>query len=77
MRILSSVVEVLACPMPDIGLNRTPSNAVAPQAIGDEAPPLVLHPVAQALEHSLCGRAVPTVLHQNLHHDTALIRRAP
>jgi hypothetical protein len=63
MQILSSVVEVPACPMPDIGHNRTPSNAIAAQAIGDEAPRLVLHPLQQALEETLCGRAVPTVLH--------------
>ena len=48
MRVFRSIVEVAAGPMPHIGQDLSLRHAVAPQAVGDEAPRLVLRPAEQA-----------------------------
>ena len=77
MRILSSIVQVPARPMPDIGQNRSLSDAIAAQAVRDEASWLVLQSMQQALEETLGSGAVPPVLHQNVEHNAVLIHGAP
>ena len=52
-------------------------DAVAAQAVGDEALRLVLQPGQQALEEALRGRGVPVVLDQDVEHDAVLVHRAP
>jgi hypothetical protein len=77
MRILGSIVQIPACPMPDLREDRSLSDAIAAQAISDEASRFVFRPMQQAFEEALCGRAVPTVLHQDVQHDAMLINCAP
>jgi hypothetical protein len=45
MRILGSIVQVPARPMPHVGQDRSLSDAIAAQAIRDEAPRLVPQPM--------------------------------
>jgi hypothetical protein len=45
MRILGSIVEVPARPMPDIWKDGSLSHAIAAQAVGDEAARLVFQPL--------------------------------
>ena len=59
--------------MPDIGQDRSLSDAIAAQAVGDEASWFVLQPMQQVLEETLGSGAVPPVLHQNVEHDAVLI----
>ena len=63
--------------MPNIGQDRSLSNAVAAQAVRDEASWLILQPVQQMLEEPLGSGAVSSVLHQNIQHDAMLIDGAP
>jgi hypothetical protein len=77
MRVLSPVVQVPARPVSDVRQHRSLSNAIAPQAIRDQASWLVLHPVQQMLEEALGSGTVPPVLHQNVQHDAVLIDGAP
>ena len=77
VRILSPIVQVPTCPMPDVGQNGTLSDAVAAQPVGDKASRLVPQPLQQTLEESLGGGSVPSILHQDVQHDPVLIRRAP
>ena len=51
-------------PMPDIGEDRSLSEAIAAQTIGDKASRFVFEPMQQSLEETLRGAAVPPVLHQ-------------
>ena len=73
MRILCSVIQVPACPMPDIRKDRSVSDAIAAQTVGDEASRLVFQPMQQALEEALGSCAVPAVLHQDVQHDAMLV----
>jgi hypothetical protein len=59
MRILGSIVQVPARPMPNIGQDRSLSDAIAAQTVRDEAP---------WLEETLGSGAVSSVLHQNVKH---------
>jgi hypothetical protein len=63
--------------MPDIGQDRSLSDAIATQTVGDEAPRFVLQPTQQVLEEALGGGAIPPVLHQNVQNDAVLIHRTP
>ena len=63
--------------MTDIREDRSLSDAIAAQTIGDEASRSVLEPMQQALEETLRGCAVPPVLHQNVQHDAMLVNSAP
>ena len=55
MRILSSIVQVPARPIADIGENSTLSDAVAAQAIGDKARGLYLSPCVRRLKKRLAA----------------------
>ena len=77
MRILGSIVQVPARPMPNVGQDRTLSDAIATQTVRDEASWLVLQPMQQVFDETLGNGAVPAVLDQNVRHDGVLIRRAP
>jgi len=66
MRILGSIVQVPAGPMPNIGQDRSLSDAIAAQAIRDEASWIVLPPMQQMLEETLGSCAVSSVLHRNV-----------
>ena len=63
--------------MPDIGQDRSLSDAIATQTVGDEPPRRVLQPTQQVLEETLGSGAIPPVLHQNVQHDAVLVHRAP
>ena len=63
--------------MPDIREDRSLSDAIAAQTIGDEASRFVLEPMQQALEETPRGSAVPPVLHQYVQHDAMLVDSAP
>ena len=63
--------------MADIGQDRSLSDAVAAQAVRDEASWLVLQPMQQALEETPGSGAVPPVLNQDVEHNAVLIYCAP
>ena len=63
--------------MPNIGQDRSVSDAIAAQTVRDEASRLVFQPMPQAFEEALGGCAVPAVLHEDVEHDTMLIHRPP
>ena len=77
MRILGSVVRVPTRPMPNIGQDRSLSDAIAAQTVCDEASWLVLRPVQQMLEEPLGSCAVSAALYQNVQHNAVLIHRSP
>ena len=53
------------------------SVAIAAQTISDLASRSVFRPMQQAFEETLCDRAVPTVLHQDVQHDAMLVNCPP
>jgi hypothetical protein len=57
--------------MPDLGQDRSLSDAIATQTVGDEPPR------QQVLEEALGSGAIPPVLHQNVQHDAVLVHRTP
>jgi hypothetical protein len=63
--------------MPDVGQDRSLSDAIATQTVGDEPPRLVLQPTQQVLEEALGSGAIPPVLHENVQHDAVLVHRTP
>ena len=63
--------------MPDIGQNGAVSNAVAAQAVGDEASRLVAQPAQQSLEEALGSRPTPPALHKDVQHHPVLVHCAP
>ena len=73
MRILSPIVQIPAGPVSDIRHHRSLGNAVAAQAVRDEASWLVAKPTQQVLEEPLGGGAISPLLHQNIQDDTMLI----
>jgi hypothetical protein len=82
MRILGAVVQVAivqvpARPMPDIGHDCPVSDAVAAQAVGDEASWFVLQTMQQVFEETLGSGAIPSALNQNVQNHAVLIHRAP
>ena len=77
MRILSPIVQVPAGPVSYIRQDRSLSNAVAAQAVRDEASWLVVKPSQQVLEEPLGRGAISPLLHQNIQHDAMLIDGAP
>src|SRR5689334_15377498 len=77
MEIFSSIVQIPAGPMLDIGQDFTLRNAVTTKTIGDETPRFVPQSSEQPLEESLGRIRVPPVLHQNVEHDAVLVHRAP
>ena len=77
MRILGSIIQVPAGPMPDVRKYRSVSDSIAAQTVRDEAPRLVFQPVQQALEETLGSGPVPPLLHQDVQHDAMLIHRSP
>jgi hypothetical protein len=77
MRILSPIVQIPAGPVSYIRHDRSLSNAVAAQAVRDEASWLIAKPTQQMLEEPLGGGAISPLLHQNIQDDTMLIDGAP
>jgi hypothetical protein len=77
MRILSTIIQIPARSVPDIGQDLTMRGTVAAQAVGDEAARLVLQPVQQSLEKALCGGGIPAILHEDIEHDPVLVHRPP
>jgi hypothetical protein len=77
MKVLGSIVQVPARPMPNIGKYRSLSDAIAAQPVSDEAPWLVLQPMQQPLKKSLGSRPAPPILHQDVQHNAMLIHCAP
>ena len=77
MRILSSIIQVSARPVPDIEQNGTLGDAVAAQAVSDQASWRVVQSLRQALEEARGSRAIPSILHQDVQHDVVLVYGAP
>ena len=63
VRTLSQAVEEAALPVLDVGHDVAVGDTVAAQAIGDDAPWLVLQPAEQLPEQTLGCGCVPAVLH--------------
>jgi hypothetical protein len=64
MRILSTIIQIPAYAVPDIGQDLSVRGTVAAQTVGDEAARLVLQPVQQSLEEPLRRRCIPSALHE-------------
>ena len=77
MRILSTVIQISARSVADIGQDLAMRDTVTAQAVGDEPPRLVLQPVQQSLEEPLRRRCIASALHQNIQHDPVLVHRTP
>ena len=77
VRVFSSIVQVAAGPVSDIGQDGSPSNAIAAQAVRDQASRLELQAVQQMLEETLGSGAIPSILRQDIQHDAVLIDSAP
>ncbi len=77
MRILGTIIEITACPVAGIGHDLPMRNTVTAQAVGDEAPRLVLQPLQKALEEALRRGRIPAILHEDVEHDPVLIHRPP
>jgi hypothetical protein len=75
MGVLGTIVEPTAGPVPHVGQDLAPGDAVAAQPVGDDALRLLLQSGQQALEEAL-GRGRPP-LHQDVEHDPVLVYRAP
>ena len=52
-------------------------DTIAAEAIGDEVPRLVIHPLQQSLEEALGGCPISPLLHQDVQHDAKLVHNAP
>jgi hypothetical protein len=63
--------------MPDIGENGTLGNAIAAQAVGDEAPRFVLQSSQEPSEETLGRRSVAALLHQDVQHNPMLVDGSP
>jgi hypothetical protein len=61
----------------DIWQDCSLANAIAAQAVCDQASWLVLQAVHQMLEETLGSGAIPPVLHQDIQHDAILIDSTP
>jgi hypothetical protein len=77
MRIFGPIVQIPARAMPNIGQDRSLSDATAAQAAGDEAPRLALQPMQRVFEEALGSGAIPTALQQNVQYDAVPIHRTP
>ena len=77
VRVLRAAVQMAARSVPNPGQEVAPCDAVAPRAVGDEAPRLEPQPSQQPLGEALCRRAISPVLHQEVQHRPVLIDRAP
>nr|WP_233553479.1 hypothetical protein [Pseudoroseomonas wenyumeiae] len=63
--------------MPHLGQQIAMRRTVAPQAIDDEPPRLVLEARQQALEEAFGGRGIPPILDQDVEYVAVLINGAP
>ena len=77
MRILSTIIEITTCSMPDVGQDLAMRNTVAAQAVGDKAPRLVLQPVQKSLEKALGCGGISAILYENIEHDPMLVHCSP
>jgi hypothetical protein len=77
MRVLSTIVEIPARPVPNVRQYRSVSDAIAAQSVGDEAARVILQTMEQTFEETFGGFAVPPSLHQDVQHDPALVHCAP
>jgi hypothetical protein len=77
VRVLGFVVEVAAGPVLHFGQQFALGHTVAAQAIGHEAPRLVLQASEQAFEEPLRSTDIATILDQDVEHDAVLVHRAP
>jgi hypothetical protein len=77
IRALSTVGQIPARAMPDIGQIGTSSNAIAAKAVSDQTLWPILKAAQQAFEEPLGRSAVPTVLHQDFEDDAMLVHHAP
>src|SRR5438270_4723144 len=77
MRILSTIIQIAARSVPDIGQDLTMRGTVTAQPVGNEAARLVLQPVQKSLEKPLRRRCIPSALHQDIQHDPVLVHCAP
>jgi hypothetical protein len=72
MRVLGTIVQIPARPMPEIRQDHSLSDTIAAQAVSDEASRLVSQPMQQTLEETLGGYAISPTLHQDVEHNPVL-----
>src|SRR4051794_26459393 len=77
MGALSTIVQIAARAVTDIGQDLTMRGTVAAQAVGDEAARLVLQPMQQSFEEPLRRRCTASALHKNVQHDAILVDGSP
>jgi hypothetical protein len=77
MRVLSTIVEVAALSMLDIGQQASLRHAIASQLVGDYHSQRILQALRQTLEESLGSFPVTTILDQNIEDHTVLIHGTP
>ena len=77
VRVFSTIVQIAARTMLHIGQQSTACDAVAAQAIGDDALRLILQPLQQAFEEPIDSNTIALLLHQDVQHDPMLIDRTP
>jgi hypothetical protein len=63
--------------MPNLGQQIAMRRTIAPQAIGDDPPRLVLEARQQTLEEASGGRGIAPILDQDVEYDAVLIDCAP
>lgn len=77
MRVLSSIVQVAALPVLDIGQKFVLRHAVAPQLVGYEDARHILQTLQEPLKEAPCRPAITALLDQDVEHDPVLIDGAP
>jgi hypothetical protein len=63
--------------MPNLRQDLAFRHSIASQAIGDQAPRLVLQPVEQALEEAFGCSGVPVIPHEDVEHNAVLVDGTP
>jgi hypothetical protein len=77
MRILSTIIDITTCSVPDIGQDLAMRNTVTAQAVSGKAPRLVLQPVQKSLEEALGRGGIPAMLHEDIEHNPVLVHCPP
>jgi hypothetical protein len=75
--LVEDIRQVPAGPMPHVRQDLALRDAIAPEAVGDDTPPLELQAGQQPPEEAPGRRGAPPVLHQDVEHDPVLVHRTP
>jgi hypothetical protein len=77
MRVFSTIVEVAALSMLDIGQQASLRHTITSQLVGDDNARHILQALQRALEEPLGGFPITPLLDPNIEEDTILIHGAP